>query len=665
MLAFVILAVMVVAMALATCIPGGEWIYSSPLFVAGWGGLALVSLWIMMKRKLFRRPALFLFHMAFLVILAGALITHIAGTSQTMHLRIGQTDFAGKLPVTLVDFTVEYYPGTMAPSDYVSTLEIDGRPAVEVAMNKVASVKGYRFYQTGYDSDERGTILTVTHDPIGIAVTYSGYLLLLIGMLAMLLPKRRNAMVAAAMLYAFGANASPASIPESVAAKFGELMVEHNGRVVPVSTLSREFTMKITGSARYRGLTPEQVLSGWLFFYDDWKSEPCIKIKDKKTRVTLGVEGKMASVTDFFDPVSGFKLRDADYSEGNEKFSLVSTAASGSLWRIFPYQLSDRGGTMWYSPVDELPDSLDVAEWTFIRHSLSYLAELAADGQWDEMELAINKISSYQKRHAGVDAMPGRWQMAGEWWLSVAGGQMAVCGVMVVCGLILFLFPRKRLSRILCAIGLLWVLGLIVSAWLATGRVPMANGPETMLWLSFSILALGLVESKRMPGLLPPAIMVGGFALMVASMGLRNPQLTPLMPVLRSPLLSIHVLCVMLAYAGLALTAMCSLGWLLGRKELLIQARRMLIPSVCLMAAGIFIGAVWANVSWGRYWGWDPKEVWALITMLVYCVPLHRGILPSFQRDRVFALYCSVAFLTVLMTYFGVNFVLGGLHSYA
>ena len=171
--------------------------------------------------------------------------------------------------------------------------------------------------------------------------------------------------------------------------------------------------------------------------------------------------------------------------------------------------------------------------------------------------------------------------------------------------------------------------------------------------------------ARRTPELLALGLMVAGLSLMVAMIGLRNPQVTQIMPVLRSPLLSVHVLAVMLAYALLALMALCGVAWLFGRRHLLAESRRMLRPAVFLLAAGIFIGAVWANMSWGRYWGWDPKEVWALITMLVYSLPLHRRSLSWLADDRAYAIWCVAAFACVVMTYFGVNFILGGLHSYA
>ena len=158
-------------------------------------------------------------------------------------------------------------------------------------------------------------------------------------------------------------------------------------------------------------------------------------------------------------------------------------------------------------------------------------------------------------------------------------------------------------------------------------------------------------------------------ALMVSMMTASDPQITLLMPVLQSPLLSMHVSVIMLSYTLFAFMMMNGVVGLFmsetHQQRMAALNRRILRPAIACLAIGIFIGAVWANISWGRYWGWDPKEVWALITLLVYALPLHSRSLPLFQRPRVFLIYSIIAFAAVAFTYFGVNFLLGGMHSYA
>lgn len=175
-----------------------------------------------------------------------------------------------------------------------------------------------------------------------------------------------------------------------------------------------------------------------------------------------------------------------------------------------------------------------------------------------------------------------------------------------------------------------------------------------------------LIVARRIPVMLIFGCLLSGFALLVSHIGVMNPAIGHLMPVLNSPLLSIHVSFIMVAYALLSLTFLCSVGGLVANGESMQRLSIvLLVPAVVTLAIGIFVGAVWANVSWGVYWSWDPKEVWALITLMVYVVPLHRASLPLLSRPRVYHIYILCAFATVLMTYFGVNYLLGGMHSYA
>ncbi len=162
--------------------------------------------------------------------------------------------------------------------------------------------------------------------------------------------------------------------------------------------------------------------------------------------------------------------------------------------------------------------------------------------------------------------------------------------------------------------------------------------------------------------------LTSGFFLLVSHLGQLNPQISHLMPVLNSPLLSIHVSIIMLAYTLLCMAFACGVTALLRpQKALYLQRLSMLFlyPSLSALGIGIFTGAIWANISWGTYWSWDPKETWALITLMTYAVAAHRHTLSSLQRARTYHLFMVLAFLTLLMTYFGVNYFLGGMHSYA
>jgi ABC-type transport system involved in cytochrome c biogenesis permease subunit len=210
-------------------------------------------------------------------------------------------------------------------------------------------------------------------------------------------------------------------------------------------------------------------------------------------------------------------------------------------------------------------------------------------------------------------------------------------------------------------------------------RLPFSNGFETMLIIAWCAMLSGLLFKRKIAIILPFSFLLSGCTLLVAYLGMMNPKITPLIPVLSSPLLSIHVSVIMLAYTLLAFIALNSLISIIqtlvvkkGKNDLQLLLERnkihsliSLYPALLLLGSGIFIGAVWANISWGRYWGWDPKEVWALITFLVYGLMAHEKLCKYFSHVFFFHSFGLLAFSTVLMTYFGVNYFLGGMHSYA
>ena len=209
--------------------------------------------------------------------------------------------------------------------------------------------------------------------------------------------------------------------------------------------------------------------------------------------------------------------------------------------------------------------------------------------------------------------------------------------------------------------------------WIISGYIPMSNGYETMLFVAWLLQLFTLLLQHRFRILLTFGFLLSGFFLLVSHISQMDPQIGTLMPVLRSPLLTLHVSIIMIAFALLSLTFISGITALIfhftGRRSqiesLAILSRVFLYPALTTLGFGIFIGAIWANISWGTYWSWDPKEVWALITFMVYAVVVHTQSLPVFQRPLAYHLYVTLAFLTLLMTYFGVNYFLGGLHSYA
>lgn len=225
---------------------------------------------------------------------------------------------------------------------------------------------------------------------------------------------------------------------------------------------------------------------------------------------------------------------------------------------------------------------------------------------------------------------------------------------------------HQRIATVLVALLTLFVLLVIALRWIAGGHVPMAGGFDSMNLMTVMLGIVALCASWRHPAAPSVNLLAMGFCQLVAMMNGSNPPVTHLMPVLNSPLLSLHVTIIMIAYALFLFVMLSSVAALiLPTQRVLLERTNLLLlyPAVTLLSIGIIIGAVWANVSWGNYWSWDPKEVWALITLIVYLYPLYMA-----RKERhshtLFHFYCAVAFLSVVITYFGVNLILGGVHAY-
>ena len=699
-----------------------EYIYGARWMVALWGASALLSLFYIIKQQLYKQLLTFALHLSFLMILAGAVVTYLFGIQGRVHLREGDdatTEFTlsnGQMQqfpfsIQLQGFELQYYEGTFAPMDYVSHIEVlDGTQTHEgvISMNNIFRYRGYRFYQSGYDRDGKGTSLSISYDPYGIGITYSGYAMLLITMIAFFFQRgstfrrllrhpalRRGLLTVAVLVSAINASATPQTLPREVAAEFGNLHIYYNDRICPLQTLARDFTAKLYGKTSYEGLTAEQVLTGWFFFYDDWKHEPMIKIKGGEVRRLLGIEGAYARLTDFTDR-NGYRLDAALQGEGvenrrnaesaNEKFNLVSMLCTGSLLKIYPYNESDGEQAVWYSLADQLPRTMPYEQWLFIGNSLNLVAEQVARRDYTQVTTLVDKIRQYQLREAPT-AVPKPWLFRAEQLYNESNYNrplaMACLTLGIICFMLFVMYDGAKKQMRWLRLALLAIVGCVAAyltfnialRWMVSGHVPLSNGFETMQFMAWCSVVLTLLFAGRFRLALPFGLLLCGFTMLVAMMGEATPQITQLMPVLQSPLLSIHVVVIMIAYTLLAFTMLNGLTALIIRRtrpeaeqeieSLYILSRLMLYPAVFLLAAGIFIGAVWANVSWGRYWGWDPKEVWALITMMVYASALHSQSLSCFRRPIFFHAFCIIAFMTVIITYFGVNFLLGGMHSYA
>ena len=741
--AFSLLGILLLILTIATILEKiygtdfvNEYIYSSVPFVILWGVTAITSLLYIIKSKLHRQPVIFLLHLSLLLILAGAFTTWIYGEQGTMRVRQGEqqtsfTDSKGishQLPfsITLNQFEIIYYKGTLAPMDFISHISVADKDCHrqiqgKVSMNHIFSYQHYRFYQSGYSEDNEGSVFSVSHDPYGIGITYAGYTLLLLSTVFFFFspqsrfrqllksPLLHRSLTVILLLFAFSLNSnflkanstSPKVLPREVAEHFGDLYILYNNRICPLQTFARDFTVKLYGSSSYKGLTPEEVLTGWLFYYDSWKNEPIIRIKSNEARKLLEIEGNYARLKDYISTINEYKLEKMmnhirsgeqvtdkrGIEEADEKFNIINLVCTGAMMKIFPCR-NIAGKTLeWYSQSDQLPQDMDNDKWVFIRKSMSYVNEMIVMKKYNDACLLLEKIKKYQQKECD-GLLPADNKFKAEKIYNQFDYSKSVAMACICIGLICFIYychcmaSQKRTSRkaIIILNILLWIVFTYLSAAIClrgyvSNHLPLSNGFETMQFMAWCTLLLTFLLQRKFAMLLPFGFLLCGLTLMVSMLGESNPQITQLMPVLQSPLLSIHVVVIMIAYSLLAFIMLNGVTAVIlhqSQKECKEQIERLqiisqiiLYPAIFLLAIGIFIGAVWANVSWGRYWGWDPKEVWALNTMLVYALALHPRSLPWFHRTMFFHVFCITAFITVLITYFGVNFLLGGMHSYA
>ena len=741
--AFSLLGILLLILTIATILEKiygtdfvNEYIYSSVPFVILWGVTAITSLLYIIKSKLHRQPVIFLLHLSLLFILAGAFTTWIYGEQGTMRVRQGEqqtsfTDSKGishQLPfsITLNQFEIIYYKGTLAPMDFISHISVADKDCHrqiqgKVSMNHIFSYQHYRFYQSGYSEDNEGSVFSVSHDPYGIGITYAGYTLLLLSTVFFFFspqsrfrqllksPLLHRSLTVILLLFAFSLNSnflkanstSPKVLPREVAEHFGDLYILYNNRICPLQTFARDFTVKLYGSSSYKGLTPEEVLTGWLFYYDSWKNEPIIRIKSNEARKLLEIEGNYARLKDYISTINEYELEKMmnhirsgeqvtdkrGIEEADEKFNIINLVCTGAMMKIFPCR-NIAGKTLeWYSQSDQLPQDMDNDKWVFIRKSMSYVNEMIVMKKYNDACLLLEKIKKYQQKECD-GLLPADNKFKAEKIYNQFDYSKSVAMACICIGLICFIYychcmaSQKRTSRkaIIILNILLWIVFTYLSAAIClrgyvSNHLPLSNGFETMQFMAWCTLLLTFLLQRKFAMLLPFGFLLCGLTLMVSMLGESNPQITQLMPVLQSPLLSIHVVVIMIAYSLLAFIMLNGVTAVIlhqSQKECKEQIERLqiisqiiLYPAIFLLAIGIFIGAVWANVSWGRYWGWDPKEVWALITMLVYALALHPRSLPWFHRTMFFHVFCITAFITVLITYFGVNFLLGGMHSYA
>lgn len=748
---FILYILVLVCMAAATIVEKSQGTdyahahyYGAWWFILIWAVLAALGAFYIIKRKVKCASTLAL-HLSFIIILAGALLTHISAKRGMIHLRIGQpTDTymaqdeeqgmkEEKLPFSLClqKFEAKMHDGTNAVADYSSKFTVidgDDKSEGEVSMNNIYSHRSYRLYQSSYDEDGKGSVLAINADPYGIPVTYTGYALLFISLVWMLFdPKggyrkllkspllKKGALITALILsmsniqtlHAESAtgNLQNAVLPKETAEKFGELHILYNDRICPVQTFALDFCKKIYGARSYQGLTAEQVLSGWVFYGNTWANEPFIKIKSGEMKTAMNLPD-YASLNTFFNrEMGGYTIGQyvQEYYNGQQdkfhqqaadidgKIQIIMELREGVSLKVLPYTFTKNvkatkdhpfikaGTTTWFSPVDKLPQAVEHQHALYIRNVFSLLNGDVKAGNTSRVNEFFVKMKKYQEVSSG-NSLPTATQYKAERINNAFPFATILFMANLTLGFIALFYAIYRMTKkkeikalnialpILLGVSFLALTFGLALRWIISGNVPMSNGYESMLTVAWFVMLISILMQLRIRIVMVFGFLISGFFLLVSHINQMDPAIGQMMPVLNSPLLSIHVSIIMMSYALLSLTFICGIMGICLRshgEELQALSRIFLYPALTTMGFGIFIGAIWANVSWGNYWSWDSKETWALITFMIYAVVVHTQSLPVFRKPLVYHIYITLAFLSIAMTYFGVNYFLTGMHSYA
>ncbi len=654
-----------------------------------------------------------------------------------------ETPFALKLN----NFQLDRYPGTNTASSYASDLVlIDGQEKTNyrVYMNNVLDYQGYRFFQSSYDQDEKGTILSVNHDSIGTTVTYVGYFLLIVGMALTLFSKHSRfaklnksirqmksqkimmmllffvllSFKSMAQQFVFHKYKDIDSLKQAVkinrehAAKFGNLVIQdYKGRLKPINTMASEVLRKIYHKDKFERMNPDQTFVSMIYNPIAWQFIPFIYVNRKSgLREKFGIKKYLRFINAFNnkgeyiikeDVERAHQKKPFDRNEYDkeiialdERINIAYNIFSGSILKIFP--IPNHENNKWAS-VAEDGEVFSGKDSLFVNKILLWyktnIAEAKQTGDWSKADKKIEFISKFQNNF-GKQVMPHKSKIKLEIEYNKHRIFSRLFHYYVMFGVLLLIFSfirifksKSKLFKYISYIldGCIFVLFLIHTIglglrWYISGHAPWSNGYESMIYISWTTILAGFVFVRKSQISLAATAILASLILWVADLNWLDPEITNLVPVLKSYWLSIHVSVIVASYGFLSLGAL--LGFLVlcmmifftksnakrlknTIKELSYINEMTLTIGIFMLTVGTFLGGVWANESWGRYWSWDPKETWAFASVFVYAFILHMHLVPSLRGFYKFNLASVIGLASILMTYFGVNYYLGGLHSYA
>ena len=689
------------------------------------------------------------------------------------ELSVGGLDFAFKygskilyLPfdIKLNDFIAELYPGTeKSYSSFESKVTVydeqEGTFDFHIYMNNILNHKGYKFFQSSFDPDEKGTILSVNHDYWGTWFTYLGYYLLYFGLLAILLSKgarmevlrnqldkikrkKASLTILAFAFFSLGVNAQTTHTsdhqmlrptaqqldsilsvnitPQEQSDLFGHLVIQDSdGRMKPVNTYASELLRKLSKKDVYNDFSANQVFLSMQESPQLWYNVPIIYLKPKKAdtiRQLIGIpkEQKYAALIDFLDKNLNYKLGpyleeaysaqvptaiQKEFKEADQRVSLLFNTLEGDALRLFP--IPEDENNKWVSSKEFVQQILSVGDSlyaNFIKTGfLAYLATLQNDklqeSDFSQSQKLLGALKTTQQRYGG-DAMLSEEKIKTEIkynkydiFKKLFSWYMYASSLMFVLLIVQILKDKSKVLNISVSVFkvLLYVCfalhtaGLI-ARWYISGHAPWSDAYESMIYVAWATMAFGIMLGQKSNLTFASTAFVTAMILMIAHWNWMDPSIGNLQPVLNSYWLMIHVAIIVGSYGPFALGMILGVISLLlmiltnsknkqkmalNVKELTIINEMALTVGLAMLTIGNFLGGMWANESWGRYWGWDPKETWALISIMIYAFVIHMRLVPGLRNRLIFNIASVLAFGSILMTYFGVNFYLAGLHSYA
>ena len=633
----------------------------------------------------------------------------------------------------LKEFQLEKYPGSESPASFASELVLNDQERnvtrnVRVFMNNTLNYRGYKFFQSSYDQDEKGTILSVNADGLGTSVTYTGYLMLALGFVLALFSKnsrfhslvvrlkKNSAATIPMVLLFFFMNVGQASADSSEVAsipkidgvllkEFSQLWIQgSDGRIEPVSTMASEVLRKVSRQSEFYDRSPEEVILGLHLNPELWRSVSLVYVTNDQLKGMLGVTESRVPLTVFFDEKGTYKLIDqvkAAFAKApalrtmldkevinlDERVAICFMIVNGDMLALFP---GPTKADKWLA-VRSTPAGLAKPDSLFINRGFELLKE-SINGKSDIVgNQIIASIAAYQQKFGG-SYLPDENHKKVEIFYNKVNPFKRVFPLYLTVGFLLLIvlfvniFRQKPLNAKL-GLAFLSVIGLgflihtagLVLRWYISGHAPWSNGYESMVYIAWATMLAGMIFGRKYPFVIATGAMLSGIILFVAHLNWMNPEITHLVPVLNSYWLMIHVAIITASYGFLGLTAFLGLLVLIlysiSNKENSANVKGFILQlttisemsatiGLYMMTVGTFLGGVWANESWGRYWGWDSKETWALITVVIYSFIAHMRLIPSLKGIYTYTLASVLGFSSVLMTYFGVNYYLSGMHSY-